>query len=248
MAAAKKTETGTAKRTTVRKTAVKEQEQEIKTEAVKEEQHGYTEEQVQQMIAAALAQFKAEQQKEQPKAEEHRESDVVTLRFHDEINDSNIILLGENGRYGQIIGKDWTGQVNKMDFIGSFRTPTVQQLLSNRELIVLDGLTDEERKLYGVCYEDGEFVDPVLYNRLVKMDGDTLIDIYEKLNKTWRKMVAIKFAESYEHGELKVSRSTLVKLNRISRKDNEEYPEGDLRRRGAFRGILDKMNAAEDED
>ena len=239
--------TVTAKKPAAKKPVMKQEEVQENTVPVS---NGYSEEQVQRMIAEAVAKAIAQQkaETEQTVKKSEAKEETVTLRFHDEVNDSNIILLGENGRYGQIIGKDWTGQVRKMDFIGSFRTPTVQRLLETREMIVLDGLTDEERRLYGVMYTDGEYADLGLYNRMIKMDGDTLLDLYGKLGKDWRRMTAVRFAEAYEKGELKVSRGTLVKLNRMSREDAAEYPAGDVRRKGAFRNILDKMNAAEDED
>lgn len=234
MATSKKT--NTAKKTTEKKTAEPRNEQiEI---AQASEQKSYSEADVQAMIAKAVAEAMAAKEKEAPKS---ANDGMVTLRFFDEVNDSNLIYLGENGKYGQIIGRRWTGQVPKMAFIGDFRTPLIQKLLEERNMIVLDGLTDDERKLYGVNYVEGEFIDEKLYESLLTMPEEDLIEIYRGLCPEWKRLVAVKFAEAYAANKLKVSRDALLALNRESRK----YDKGG---KGAFRGIIEKMNIAEEMD
>lgn len=205
----------------------------------------YTEEQVQKMIAEAVAKAMAEAQ---TKPAAPAQDGMVTMRYFDEVNDRNTLYLGVNGKYGQIIGKRWTGQVPKMAFIGDFRTPLVQKLLENRNLIVLDGLTDDERKLYGVCYQDGEFIDEKLYDRLIRMPEEDLLEIYRGLCPEWRRMVSVRFADAYNHGKLRVTREALLALNRESKRDNKGLDKNDPRRKGAFYAIIQAMNMAEDDD
>lgn len=243
MATSKKT--NTAKKTTEKKTTeVKAEQATIAvTEEAKPEQSApqktYSEADVQAMIAKAVAEAMAVKEKETPK---NANDGMVTLRFFDEVNDSNLIYLGDNGKYGQIIGKRWTGQVPKMAFIGDFRTPLIQKLLEDRNLIVLDGLTDDERKLYGVNYVEGEFIDDKLYESLLNMPEGDLLEVYRGLCPEWKRLVAVKFAEAYATGKLKVSRNALLALNRESRKADKGGGKG------AFRGIIEKMNIAEEMD
>lgn len=206
----------------------------------------FTEEQVREMIAQAVAEAVAKQQAQKPAAPDS--DGMVTLQFFDEVNDHNLIYLGENGKYGQIIGKRWTGQVPKMAFIGDFRTPLMQNLLESRNMIVLDGLTDEERKLYGVDYVQGEYIDNKLYEALLHMPENDLLDIYRALCPEWRRMVAVKFADAYAQGKLRVTREALLALNRESRKDNKSLPKDDPRRNGDFWGVIQQMNYAEGAD
>lgn len=206
----------------------------------------YTEAQVQDLIAKAVAQAMA--QNAQTAAAATAGSPMVTMRFVAEVNDRNVIPLGNDGKYGQIIGKRWMGQIDKMAFKGDFRTPLVQALLKKRNLIVMDGLTDDERRIYGVQYAEGEVIDEKLYDRMTRMSESDLLPIYEGLCPEWRRMLAVKFADAFDRGELKVTRDALLALNKISRKDNKDFPKDDIRRKGAFWQIIQKLNLSEDAD
>ena len=210
----------------------------------KKEVTGFTQSQVDEMIAQAVAKAMEQQKKQQ--AAVPSASDMVTMRFMAEVNDRNVVYLGKDGKYGQIIGKRWMGQIPKMAFIGDFRTPLIQQLLKTRNLIVMDGLTDDERKLYGVMYASGEVIDDKLYDRLVRMEEKDLVPIYRGLCAEWRRMLAVKFADAFDRGELKVSRGTLLELNRISKRDNRHLSKDDVLRKGAFYPLIQKLNYAED--
>lgn len=204
----------------------------------------FTMEQVQKMIEEALAKREAEK-KEADAPQQQQTHETVTMMFRDEVNDENVIELGKNAKFGQITGKSATITVEKRDFIGEFRTALVQTLLKKRNLIVIDGLTDEERKVYGLDYQKGEYLEPVVYERLINM-GDAILDIFPKLHPSWREMVALKFADAFDNKTLKCSRETLLKLNKISKKDYAHLPKEDVRRKGSFYGIIQRMNAAEE--
>ena len=204
----------------------------------------FTEEQVRAMIAEALAKYAAEI----PQAQllEAPDSDgVVTLIWQAEVNDANELMIGPNGKYGVITGKHAVIPIQHRDFVGDFRTTTMQYFLKTRNLIVVDGLTDDERRVYGVEYKQGEYLEPAVYERLIEM-GDAVLEIFPKLHPTWREMVATKFTDAYEKKTLKCSRETLLAMNAISKKDYANLPKGDMRRKGAFYAIIHSMNA-EDE-
>ena len=239
----------TAAQTAPKKEAAAEAPQTVHVEASEYVTAGYTEDQVQKMIAKAVAEALAAQPKPEAAAPAiPAANEVVTMRFFDEVNDRNVVYLGKDGKYGQIIGKRWTGQIPKLAFIGDFRTPQIQRLLADRNLIVLDGLTEEERRLYGVEYAEGEFIDEKLYGRLTRMGEDELLATYKALCPEWRRMIAIRFADAFEDKTLKVTRDALLALNKISRKDNKDLPKDDIRRKGAFWPIIQKLNFAEDSD
>lgn len=204
----------------------------------------FTEEQVREMIAEALAKYAAENP--QGQLLEAPENDgVVTIIWQAEVNDANELLIGPNGKYGVITGKHAVIPIQHRDFVGDFRTTTMQYFLKTRNLIVVDGLTDDERKVYGLEYKQGEYLEPAVYERLIEM-GDDVLEIFPKLHPTWREMVATKFTDAYEKKTLKCSRGTLLAMNAISKKDYANLPKGDMRRKGAFYAIIHAMNA-EDE-
>lgn len=201
----------------------------------------FTEEQVRKMIAEAVSQYAAENAKPASSAD-----GTVTMFFQAEVNDANEVFLGPNGKYGVITGKHATITIPHRDFVGDFRTTTMQYFLKNRNLIVVDGLTDDERRVYGLDYQQGEYLEPAVYDRLIEM-GDKVVDIFPKLHKTWREMIAQKFAEAFENKKLKCSREALLKLNQISKKDYEDLPSSDIRHKGGFYAIIRAMNAADEE-
>lgn len=205
----------------------------------------FTEDQVKKMIAEAVAKYAAENKQEEQKAS--ATDGVVTMIFQAEVNDANEIPLGPNGKFGMITGKHATITIPKRDFIGEFRTTTVQYYLKTRNLIVVDGLTDDERKVYGLEYKQGEYLEPAVYENLINM-GDSILDIFPKLHQTWREMIATKFIDAFENKTLKCSRETLIELNKISKSDYANLQRDDVRRKGAFWSIIHQMNAADEAD
>lgn len=205
----------------------------------------FTLEQVQKMIEEALAKRESENKQSEP--QQSAADTIVTMIFQAEVNDANELQLGPNGKYGMITGKHATVTINKRDFVSDFRTTMMQYLLKNRNLIVVSGLTDEERKIYGVDYQQGEYLEPAIYERLLEM-GDKVLDVFAQLHPTWQEMVATKFVEAYENGTLKCSREALLEMNKISKKNYANLSKDDARRKGAFYSIIHAMNAADESD
>lgn len=237
----KQTENKEAKNIVVESTpivAVQEEKPEVKAEPMT-----FTLEQVQKLIDEALAKRESEYKAEA--AKQQSGDSIVTMIFQAEVNDANEILLGPNGKYGLITGKHATVTINKRDFVSDFRTTMMQYLLKNRNLIVVSGLTDDERKIYGVDYQQGEYLEPAIYERLIEM-GDGVLDVFPRLHKTWQEMIATKFIEAYENGTLKCSRHALIEMNKISKKSYSDLPKEDSRRKGAFWPIIHAMNAVDE--
>lgn len=231
------------KKETVQEEPAKTEETKKAQETKQEAPSAFTIEQVQQMIADAIKKHDAEKAAKEP--ETPAADGMVTMFFQAEVNDANEIPLGPNAKYGYIIGKHASISIPKRDFMSDFRTTTVQYFLKERNLVVIDGLTDEERHIFGLDYRQGEYLEPAVYNRLIEM-GDHVLDVFPGLNLTWREMVAQKFAEAYENKTLKCSRECLMKLNAMSKKDYKDLPKDDARRKGGFFGIIHQMNAKDE--
>jgi len=72
---------------------------------------------------------------------------VVELTFLAAVSPDNVCSLGE---YGSLNGVGGYIEIPRKEFGGKFMTPVVRSLLKDRSLIVCSGLTEEERKRYGV--------------------------------------------------------------------------------------------------
>lgn len=211
-------------------------------EAPKEQM--FTQEQVQAMIAEAVQnaiQQVTAQSAPAAVLESTQEPEGVVMRFFAEVNDANVVYFGKDARYGQVTGKLATVVINKNDFAGGFRDATVQTLLKNRTLVVLSGLNDAERKLYGVDYADGEILTPEECEKLDNA-GEKILEIYPKLHPTFKTMIASRFRKKAEDGTLKIDRDTLVKLNRLSRAYEKSAPIEGQKNLGSFHWIIEKMN------
>ncbi|MEG2527149.1 MAG: hypothetical protein RSA62_08010, partial [Oscillospiraceae bacterium] len=200
----------------------------------------YDEETVKELIALAVAEALSKQslQQQTQVVQVATQVPMVELLFQSEVAAENFIQFGANGKFGAITGKYGRFKVPKDAFLGEFRDALAQALLASRELIVLDGLSDEERELYGVKYDDGEIMDEDVFNKMLNI-GDKLIDIYPALCQSNKDMIAQRFTGAFEQGDKRITRELVVSLNNLSRQasENDEQPQ-----RGAFFGIIEAMN------
>lgn len=187
---------------------------------------------VQAMIAEALAE--AQRSAAPPQVVQvSADTPMVTVLFQSEVSRENMIQFGPNGRYGSVTGPYGVFAVPKSAFGADFRDSMVQGLLDTRELIVLDGLTDEERERYGVQYGDGEWMDADTFRKMLDL-GERLPEVYRKLCPKYREMVASRVALGYEQRDKRVYRGLVTALNAASR----DADGG----KGYFQGIIEKMN------
>lgn len=163
------------------------------------------------------------------------EAEKVHFLFEAEVADDNIFSPGENGRYGRIIGKSGSFYVPKNE-ISAVMDAQFRAMLENRWIIVVSGLTEEEREAFGVDYKEGEYLDKKAFAKMVDL-GDEMLEIYPKLCKGHREMVAKRYYEAYVNGNPKVTRELVVELNKLSKKAGSE--------KGDFVGIIEKMNEAD---
>lgn len=195
----------------------------------------FTEDQVKEMIAKAVAEAMSKQQ--QPQIVQIA-ADVEKVHFlwQAEVSDDNQLLIGgENSGYAPIIGKTGEFIIPKSDLSrvmdGQFR-----EWMRRRWIIVVSGLSDEEREIYGVNYKEGELLDRMAFKRLVDM-GEKILDIYPKLCPGHREMVAKRYFEAYMSKNSNVRRDIVTKLNDMSIEFGSEN--------GDFDAILEAMNEAD---
>ena len=164
-----------------------------------------------------------------------QEAEKVHCLFEAEVADDNIFSLGENGRYGRIIGKTGSFFIPKNE-LSSVMDAQFRSMLENRWIIIVSGLTDEEREAFGVDYKEGEYLDKKAFAKMVDM-GEEILEIYPKLCKGHQEMVAKRYYEAYLNGNPKVTRDIVVELNKLSKKAGSD--------KGDFTGIIELMNEAD---
>jgi len=208
---------------------------EKKTEVPKEET--FTKADVQKMIAEAVARAMASVPAQQtPQViQVSNDTEMVHFLWMAPVADDNVVFFGEGGIYGQVVGKTGSFYVPKRD-LSRVLTEINRVFMARRWLIVVSGLSEEEREALGVNYREGELLDRQVFTRIVEF-GEEMLEIYPKLCDGHKKMVAQGYAEAYENGDTHVTREIVVRLNEMSK--TAEKPRGDFVR------IIERMNERE---
>lgn len=134
--------------------------------------------------------------------------------------------------YGNIVGKTGSFYVPKPD-LSRILTEMNRRFMAQRWLLVVSGLTDEEREALGVDYKPGEVLDKRAFAKLVEL-GDELLNIYPALCEGHKVMAAQMYADAYRQGSRYVTRERTVKLNALSKRKGHE--------KGDFIAIIEDMN------
>lgn len=167
------------------------------------------------------------------------DTEKVQFLWMAEVCDENIYEVGPGGMYGRIVGRGPSRFLVPKNDLSRAMDTMFRQLMDCRWIIVLSGMTDEERKVYGVDYREGEYLDEMAFTRMVSL-GDKILDIYPALCDGHKEMVEKRYYEAWKQSDPNVTRELVGKLKNLAfdagRSDN------------AFKRILQEMNAAEAED
>lgn len=219
MARPKKTET--VKETAVETVPAEQIAEEKPAEATPAEQpkeETYTKAETEAMIAAAVAQALAAVQRQQYAAVPERER--VNLLWQAPVMPENIEEFGPNGRYARITGPTGGFFVPKDEF-SLIVDSRVRMYLERRWLIVLSGLTEEERDIYGVAYKPGEYLTKAAFAKLTEQ-GEKLLEIYPALCPGNRKIVAGAVYEGWRNGDKHINRGLVERLTAMCREIDPE--------------------------
>lgn len=189
----------------------------------------YSEEDVKRLIASAIADYSESCKAGQTIVQVSRD-EYVTVLYLGAIAEGTTVCIGN---MGQITYSGGTLDIPKKDFIHGLGIPVVTALLRKRSLIVTDGLSDEERKRFGLLYKDGELLSAEVYYKLLDFSSDEISLIYSKLCENHKRLVAkMYFTAYFEKHDNRVTLENVKALNKISRKTDES---------GLFTPILEDM-------
>lgn len=194
---------------------------EIPKEEAKETKREYTDAEIQAIVNAAVAKALGSQP---AKAEDDT---LVTMLFIGGIAEGTTVALEG---MGNIIGDGGMLTVTKKTFFSNLGA-TANLLLRNRQLIVIDGLTDDERSRYGLLYSEGELMSAAVFQRLLDYSVDELKGIYRNLCKEHREIATRVFHSAAMEGDGRVTPDKLKSMLRIDREKGDKGSplEGDLK-------------------
>lgn len=221
----KATSAGKAKATTPKTEAGITETAEKKTEKV------YKASEVEKMIAEAVDKAVADAVAGITKQQAaYRPADeTVTLLYMGCVAEGSTVPLNE--KLGQIQGRGGTRDISKREFLQNL-TPNILRRLKDRRLIILDGMTDEERERYGVKYTDGELLSADIYHRLLDMPEEKILAIFDKACFRHKQLIATLFIDAYMAHDNRINQYLVQKLNEVSKKTDPE---------GMFKSILKDM-------
>lgn len=166
------------------------------------------------------------------------DTEKVVMRFQAEVADDNVAVFGPEGMYGQVTGKTGTITVPKSEW-SRFYNESVRNMIFRRWLIVLSGMDEQERDLYGCNYKPGEILDEMAFHKLLDIGRD-LIAVFPALCEEHQAMVASRFLTAWMDGDSRaMDRDLIVALNELSKDD--------AHKKGMFQPIIEGLNARDAE-
>ena len=196
-----------------------------------------TEEELQQKISEAVAMaLKAHETAQKTVVVSPEET--VTLIFIGGIAPGTVVPIG---KMGQILYDGGSIDIPKRQFLQGIDSQ-IRILLDERKLMVVDGLTEEERKRYSLPYSEEDMLTVEKYQHLLEYDVDKIADIFSKLCEQHKKIFAKAIYTAYANADPRVTLEKMRALNRISKQTNKT---------GLFTNIINDIGrniAKEDSD
>lgn len=195
--------------------------------AEKEKKENFSRDEVQKMIAEAVAKALAESKT--GNVIHVKTDEYVTVTYIGPMAPRTVLDLGD---WGKINRSGGTLKIPKEKFLQGIDY-RMEKRMEKRKLIVLNGLTEEEMERYGVKYRDGELMTERVYANLCKLPPQDLISIFGNLCE-WHKKTFANTIESeyFEKGSSTIDVDTLKTLNNMSRS---------VDKKGLFRHMLDDI-------
>ena len=184
-----------------------------------------------ELLRQQLEQLKEQVSKAPQIIQVANDTELIDFLWIAPVADDNEFLIG-GGAYGKITGKVGNFSIPKSN-LSQILDSTTRKFIENRWLIVLSGLTDNERVMYGVDYKPGEYMDREVFLRMLDLK-DGIVDIYKDLCDASKEIVAKMYFEAWTDPvkKHKVRRETVVALNKLSSQKG-------------LKAILDDMNREE---
>lgn len=179
----------------------------------------FTQSDVQEMIAKAVSDALANAKAAAPAPQ----NDTVTVLYLDEVAQNSALNLGD---YGQLRPHSYL-DIPKREFGNKFMgIPIVRRFVDNRRLLVMSGLTQEERERWNCDYKPGEVLDERTFDKFLDYSTPELAGIFKHLCPEHQRFVAIRMITAKEKGDNRISLEKVRTINELSKQND---PDGMLR-------------------
>lgn len=195
----------------------------------------FSADEVNDIVQRAVAEALAKQQAAQPTYIRKEEELVSLLYMGACVEGSTVELWKPNG---VIQGRGGMLEVPKTEFLQNMN-PNVLKRLKDRRLIVINGLSDNERERYGVEYSDGELVSRDVYYKLLDYGENKVVEIFKKVCYRHKQLIASLFMDAYNAHDNRINQPLVQKLNKASK---------EIEPKGMFTSILKDMAKALTDD
>lgn len=186
-------------------------ESEAKVEE-KEEKRTFTEDEMQALIAKAVAEA-LEKAKAEQTVKISMPEDMVTVLFIAEVSpESELLIPG----YGSMRPMSYM-EVPKKEFGNKFMSSLVRRLIDDRSLIVTSGLSADERRRWNCDYKEGEVMDEQIFDHMLDYETPKLASIFERLCPEHQRFVACRMITAKEKGDNRISVEKARKINDLSK-------------------------------
>ena len=201
---------------------------ETKKKKQSENENTFSREEVDKIVAEAVAKALASVQQPQIIVKESKDEDV-TLLYMGIVADGSKVYLGS--QIGSIQGRGGMLTINKRMFLQNLNDDVLRRL-KDRRLVVIDGLDENERERHGLNYSDGELVSQDIYYKLFSLSDDAVCEIFDKACYRHKQLIASLYYDEYVSGGTRVTQPLIQKLNDLSKKADKE---------GMFKAMLKDM-------
>lgn len=204
----------TTKKTATAATKAAEAQKESPVEQAAPAAKTYSEDDVKRLIAEAMAGLKQELAEAKAAAAAPAATDgVVTIMMMAECNKNNILELKGYG----ILRPNSYLEIPKKEFGGKFMTHLARQLIDRRHILVVNGLTKDERVRWNCDYKPGEVLDEYLFDHLLDLPISRLVELFPQLCDEHKMFVVRRFITAQENKDNRLSLEKIEAMNRCAK-------------------------------
>lgn len=190
----------------------------------------YTADELKEAVQKAVAEALEKQSAQPQTVVQVAQDEYVTILYIGAIAQGTVVALP---KWGQITYAGGMLDISKKDFLQGIGIQVNNALLKNRKILVISGLTDAERKRFGLEYKEGEYLTAEALASILGCEKDQVCEIFTKLCDEHKRTVAKIYLSAYfDNGDNRINRETIKALNKISKTIEKD---------GLFTPILEDM-------
>lgn len=143
----------------------------------------------------------------------YQKEEMVTLLYMGAVAEGSMVTLWAGF---EIQGRGGTRDIPKKEFLQHLSQGVIKRL-KDRRLIVVDGLSDDERERYSVKYTDNELASVDIYYKLLSYDEDKIISIFKNVCDSHKTIIASLFKTAYMAHDNRINQPLIERLNKASK-------------------------------